>query len=271
MWWQSNGIVLPQLFSKLSINYFTFQIMKSETKSNEISSSHPFFRMICFRYIFFVENVQSYLWHSFWYEEFWIKIFLIFDNIVAELKITNFLFNLNFFLSSSIFFIPHKCSKSRQKLSMSRRTSLYLLKVTQQIEKEENKVNVCWRQLGINEINNCPILWSWSRNNLTNIFHLEDNCLILQVWYSTLSLGGKKKIKTVSNTKYPYQTEELLIFENSFESNFGIYCFLAGRNHIRGKLNKQLFCLIWIEVNIQNCFHCFFPSQTQCRVPHLKY
>ena len=96
MWWQSNRILLPELFSKLSTNYFTFQIMKSETKSNEISSPHSF-RMICFRYIFFVENVQSYLWHSFWYEEFWMQILLIFDNIVAELKITNFLFNLSSF------------------------------------------------------------------------------------------------------------------------------------------------------------------------------
>ena len=108
IWWQSNRIFLPEFSFKLSTTYFTLQIMKSETKSNEISSPHPFFRMICLRYIFFVENVQSYLWHSFWYEEFWIQILLIFDNIVAELKITYFLFNLNFLFSSSIFFIPHK-------------------------------------------------------------------------------------------------------------------------------------------------------------------
>ena len=179
IWWHSNRILLPELFSKLSINYFTLQIMKNETKPNEISSPYPFLRMISFRYIFFVENVQSYLWHSFWYKEFSMKIFLIFDNIVAELKKTNFLFNLKIFCSSSIFFLRHKCSKSRRKLSMLIRISLYLLKVIQQIEKEENMVDVFRRRLGTSEIDNCPILWSWSRNNLTNLFHFEDNCLIL--------------------------------------------------------------------------------------------
>ena len=116
MWWQSNEIVLPELFFKLAINYFTLRIMKSETKSNEISSPYPFLRMICFRYIFFVENVQSYLWHSFWYEEFWIKIFLIFDNIVAELKITNFLFNLNFFLLVIYFLYSSQMFKIETKI-----------------------------------------------------------------------------------------------------------------------------------------------------------
>ena len=153
MWWRSNRILLPTLFSKLSINYFIFQIMKNETKSNEISSPHPFFRMICFRYIFFCRKCSKLSVTFFLIRRALIQIFLIFDNIVAELKITNFLFNLKFFCLSSIFFIRHKCSKSGQKLSMLRRTSLYLAE-SYSTDRKDRKQSECMYEAARNK-------WDW--------------------------------------------------------------------------------------------------------------
>ena len=142
MWWQSNRILLPELFSKLPTNYFTFQIMKSETKSNEISSPHSLFRIICFRYIFFVENVQRYLWHSFWYEEFWIKNFLIFDNIVADLKITYFLLNLSSFSSLHLFFYLSQMFKIETK-TVRVRKDFTVFAESYSTDRKERKQSTC--------------------------------------------------------------------------------------------------------------------------------
>ena len=84
------------------IPYFrSWKVKQNLMKYPLLTPSSEWFAFVIF---FFVENVQSYLWHSFWYEEFWMQILLIFDNIVAELKITNFLFNLKFFFSLHLFF-----------------------------------------------------------------------------------------------------------------------------------------------------------------------